>query len=441
MPNLVIDMPNHGGWRTAAIGDVCELVSRGTAPIYVDRSEVRAIGQRCVTMAGFTAQHARGHSANSMSNTLLARPGDVLLNSTGTGTIGRSCVFNEDGRFIVDGHVTALRPAKDALDSEWLNALLRSTWGQRHLERYCFSGSTNQVELNRSPLLATQIPLPPINEQRAFAKVLDTLDTTIRQTEAIIAKLKRVKQGLLHDLLTRGIDANGELRPPQSEAPHLYKASPLGWIPVEWDTTTLGRLSTDSTIGPFGSDLVASDYRASGVPVVFVRDVKADRFEWKSNVYVSRSKASALSAHEVRSGDVVATKMGLPPCVAAVYPESMPQGIITADIIRLRFDVSEVRPAWVSLSMNENSVIKQVEQITAGVTRAKVTLRDVRNIEIRFPPINEQDRILNRMASLDNRIAAEAAVLNKLYRQKSGLMDDLLTGRVRVTPLLEPHAT
>lgn len=91
--------------------------------------------------------------------------------------------------------------------------------------------------------------------------------------------------------------------------------------------------------------------------------------------------------------------------------------------------------------MNENSVIKQVEQITAGVTRAKVTLRDVRNIEIRFPPINEQDRILNRMASLDNRIAAEAAVLNKLYRQKSGLMDDLLTGRVRVTPLLEPHAT
>ena len=68
-----------------------------------------------------------------------------------------------------------------------------------------------------------------------IAAVLDTLDTAIHETEAIIAKLKAVKQGLLHDLLTRGIDANGELRPPQAEAPHLYKESPLGWIPKEWD--------------------------------------------------------------------------------------------------------------------------------------------------------------------------------------------------------------
>ena len=80
-----------------------------------------------------------------------------------------------------------------------------------------------------------------IAEQVKIAEVLDTLDTTIRQTEAIIEKLKQVKQGLLHDLLTRGIDANGELRPPQSQAPHLYKDSPLGWIPTEWDVAA-GRI-------------------------------------------------------------------------------------------------------------------------------------------------------------------------------------------------------
>ena len=74
-----------------------------------------------------------------------------------------------------------------------------------------------------------------------IAEILDTLDTTIRQTEAIIEKLKQVKQGLLHDLLTRGIDANGELRPPQSQAPHLYKDSPLGWIPREWEHAQPGR--------------------------------------------------------------------------------------------------------------------------------------------------------------------------------------------------------
>lgn len=80
----------------------------------------------------------------------------------------------------------------------------------------------------------------PIEEQQAIGEILDTLDTAIHETEAIIAKLKAVKQGLLHDLLTRGIAANGELRPPQAEAPHLYQQSPLGWIPKEWEVSTVG---------------------------------------------------------------------------------------------------------------------------------------------------------------------------------------------------------
>ena len=80
----------------------------------------------------------------------------------------------------------------------------------------------------------------PIEEQRAIAALRATLDTTLRQTEAIIEKLKQIKQGLLHDLLKRGIDANGELRPPQSQAPHLYKDSPLGWIPRDWHSACIG---------------------------------------------------------------------------------------------------------------------------------------------------------------------------------------------------------
>ena len=207
-------------------------------------------------------------------------------------------------------------------------------------------------------------------------------------------------------------------------------------MPREWTIEALGELASSSVIGPFGSDLVADDYRSEGVPVVFVRDVKANCFAWKSNVYLSLTKAAALVAHEVRGGDVLLTKMGFPPCVAAVYPQDLPPGVVTADIVRVRFESGRVSPAWVSLSINEAAVMKQVEQITAGATRPKVTLRDVRNLLIRQPPIVEQDRVLIRMASLDHRIDFEIGTTRKLARQKSGLMDDLLTGRVRVTPLL-----
>jgi len=281
------------------------------------------------------------------------------------------------------------------------------------------------------------VPLAPQAAQPVIAQILDTLDTAICETEALIDKLKAVKQGLLHDLLTRGIDTNGQIRPPQSKAPQLYKKSSLGWIPREWEVEPIINLTSNSVIGPFGSDLVAADYRDSGVPVIFVRDVKPDRLVWKSNVFVSASKAQALAAHEVRAGDVVATKMGFPPCVAAVYPESMPSGIVTADIVRLRPCTDRICPDWISMFINSSAVAKQVEQITAGVTRPKVTLRDVRNLLIGLPPIKEQERVLDRLTAMQSRIQLEEASHEKLTAEKAGLMDDLLTGRVRVTPLLE----
>jgi type I restriction enzyme S subunit len=283
--------------------------------------------------------------------------------------------------------------------------------------------------------LNIEVPIADTDVQPIIARVLDTLDTAIHETGVIIAKLKAVKQGLLYDLLTRGIAGNGELRPPQVEAPHLYKESPLGWIPQEWGVEPIFKLTTDSVIGPFGSDLVAADYRDAGVPVIFVRDIKPDCLTWKSNVYVSVRKAQALAAHEVIAGDVVATKMGFPPCIAAVYPTSMPKGIVTADIVRLRPDTNRIYPNWLSTFINAPMVAKQVEQITAGVTRPKVTLRDVRNLLIATPCKEEQQRMLDRVAAMESRIQFETAEFEKLTSERFGLMDDLLTGRVRVKPL------
>jgi type I restriction enzyme, S subunit len=271
-----LDIPNAANWPERPLAEVCSLISRGTAPIYVERSDVRAVGQRCVTASGFDASRARQHSDRAMSSVLRPEAGDVLLNSTGTGTIGRSCVFDGAGAFMVDGHVTDIRPSPDHLTGQWLNAILRSSWGQRHLERFCFSGSTNQVELNRPSLIGTRIPIPPVDEQRVSAAILGSLDTTIRQTEAVIEKLKQVKQGLLHDLLTRGIDANGELRPPQSRAPYLYKDSPLGWIPREWDVAVLQELTEPDSPITYGVVKPGPEVDG-GVPFV-----RGGRYLWRA---------------------------------------------------------------------------------------------------------------------------------------------------------------
>src|SRR5882724_2210199 len=105
-----ISMPNDAGWPYEAIDTLCSTVSRGSAPVYAEHSPVMAIGQRCVAPSGFDAAAARPHSESVMEGPLSPETGDILLNSTGTGTIGRSVVFADPGRFIVDGHVTLLRP-------------------------------------------------------------------------------------------------------------------------------------------------------------------------------------------------------------------------------------------------------------------------------------------------------------------------------------------
>ncbi|NQS90253.1 restriction endonuclease subunit S, partial [Patescibacteria group bacterium] len=82
--------------------------------------------------------------------------------------------------------------------------------------------------------------LPPPHEQRKIAEILETVDKALEKADKIIEKHKRIKQGLMQDLLTKGIDENGQMR---SEKTHRFRDSPLGRIPQEWDAVKLGEIA------------------------------------------------------------------------------------------------------------------------------------------------------------------------------------------------------
>lgn len=275
------------------------------------------------------------------------------------------------------------------------------------------------------------------HEQAKISEILSTVDRAIEQTEALIAKQQRIKTGLMHDLLTRGIDERGNLR---SEETHQFKDSPLGRIPMQWEICSISDVAKkepgSTAIGPFGSDLVASDYRIEGIPIIFVRDIRVEGFLWKSNVFVSEEKAAQLKAHIVRSGDVVITKMGLPPCLAVVYPATMQPGVITADIIKLTPDFQTAISNWIAAILNTPQVRTQVRRITGGVTRPKITLTDFRRLIIPIPSLDEQKEIIRVLHSLNANVDQNTTLLEKLQQMKTALMQDLLTGKKRVISLL-----
>ena len=363
--------------------------------------------------------------------------GDIVFSRVGR--VG-SCflVSEEEEGWVISGQLLRLRLDYTELCPKFLLHWIRSFYVERHILNESV-GSTRQ-SINSSILANLPVPNIPKDEQIVIANILDTLDTKIRQTEAIIAKLQQVKQGLLHDLLTRGINESGQLRPPYEQAPELYKDSPLGWIPKEWGTPTINDVVESLSDGPFGSNLKTEHYvEFEGVRVIRLQNISAGKYDDADRAFISFKHAGALHRNKVISGDVLVASLGdqnHPVGRACLYPNNFPNAINKADCFRLRAK-DHCRNAFLTLALNSASARKQVSGYEQGVTLKRINTSNLRKVIIPLPLEQEQAAIECRYKSVDIELAYFEDEILKLKKQKAGLMDDLLTGRVRVTELID----
>ncbi|MBD2774314.1 restriction endonuclease subunit S [Iningainema tapete] len=353
-------------------------------------------------------------------------------------------------RTLILGRVVQLQLPFRVLHNQRIGKIvpkLPDTWDKRFLmlvinsdrvRSNIISNATGTTVRHTSPdrITANVVPKPSVREQSKIADIIDTIDAAIAHTEALIHKLKQIKAGLLHDLLTCGLDENGELRDAIAH-PEQFKDSPFGRIPKDWDLCPLyyfaQRKKNSFVNGPFGSDLLARELIDEGVPVIYVRDVKSGEYERVSTVHVSNKKAKELSFCDVQYGDVLIAKVGDPPCDAAPY-FSYETAIITQDVIRIRPSDDTDTFFLVNL-INSQITKKSVETITIAGTRKRVSLTEFKNIEIPKPSLEEQRKISSILREQDRKIHSEEAYLKKLKLQKKGLMHDLLTGKMRVNEI------
>lgn len=297
--------------------------------------------------------------------------------------------------------------------------------------------STGIPGLNRNDVYALKVDRPQAGERQRIAEVLDTLDTAIHETEAIIAKLKAVKQGLLHDLLTRGIDANGELRPHQAEAPHLYKQSPLGWIPKEWDAVKFAEVG-EVILGRQSSPRYRSGRNMR--PYLRVLNVSDDRLDLH-DVKSMNFDPSDFSRFRLQYGDVLLTEGDLASAYtvgrSAVYRGEIEGCCFQNTLLRFR----PIRPQYSGYFHYVFCHLRATGRFAVATTATTVhhlsAGRLTRELFLPVAEPGEMEGIAQKLTSLEARIDDETDDLRKRREQQSGLMDDLLTGRVRVTPLLE----
>jgi type I restriction enzyme S subunit len=409
-------------------------VTGGSPVSFIPMSDVSESGQWTVRQSRLLRSITVGLTAFEEGDVLIAKITPCLENGKGAHAAG---LENGIGFGSTEFHVLRARAGYEPRFlfhlSQW-RRFRRAAEGQ-------MVGSAGQQRVPRTFFDEFQVDDFATGEQTQIAQILDTLDTAIHETEAIIAKLKAVKQGLMHDLLTRGIDANGELRPPQAEAPHLYKDSPLGWIPKDWSVSQLSELLSDvdppMRSGPFGSALLKQELVEAGSPLLGIDNVHTERFVAEYSRFVTPKKYAQLSRYAVRPGDLMITIMGTVGRCCLV-PDDVGQALSSKHTWTISLNERAYSPYLAMLQVNYSPwVLGHFARDQQGGTMAAIRSETLRSTLLPAPPREEQRLMEERLREVSKRIGYEVDSLEKRRSEKAGLMDDLLTGRVRVTPLLD----
>lgn len=181
---------------------------RGRGPRYAVDSGAVAINQACVRWSGIELSNARYVESawyDACPEDSRVREGDVLVNSTGEGTIGRAAVVTKDLEGLpFDSHVLAVRCDVTLLQPRYLAAYIRSPSGQAQVEGAKGANTTKQTELGKTKLEAFLVPLPPLEEQDNLLAQLDRLDVELRELGTLIAARARLLDALLPAALNEG---------------------------------------------------------------------------------------------------------------------------------------------------------------------------------------------------------------------------------------------
>ncbi len=346
--------------------------------------------------------------------------------------IGANCgrCFYAEGNWTTLANVQVIIPNPNEVDARFL-------FYRVNRDDYWPRSGSAQPFVKPSDIKSCWVALPELVEQNSIARVLDTLDTAIRQTEAIIAKLKQVKQGLLHDLLTRGIDANGELRPPRSEAPHLYKASPLGWIPKEWQWKPFREIGRGPQLGLM---VRGSSSGGENIGLLKMGNLLPDnQFDLAKVEPLEIQKIDGLEDYLLSDGDLLFNTRNTPDLVGKTcsWRDRFELTVFDNNILRMRVDQSIANGHFIASYMGGKVGRSRLLGLATGTTSvAAIYWKDLQKFILPLPATDEQNEIVACLSSCGLRVERECSVADSYRSLKKGLMDDLLTGRVRVTPLL-----
>lgn len=326
--------------------------------------------------------------------------------------------YRVSGKSWVNNHAHVLKAIPEVLDNDYLY------WALVHKNIVKFVSGGTRSKLNQSELRKIEIPYFSIEKQKNISLVFNKIESQIDLTKDLIAKLNNKKQGLLNDLLTRGVDSQGNLRPGYEDAPDLYQETGLGFIPKEWEILSVSDFSDFVTSGSRGW---ASYYAESGALFIRIGNLSRENLDmrFESVVYVNPPKSADGLRTKLQEGDIlisITADLG----IIGVVPKKFGDAFINQHVALVR-PKEGFNSRFIGYYLASSQSQKQIETYNDGGAKAGLNLPTIRNLKVALPnSVSEQNAIAEKLDAINSQILSSKKELNKLEQIKIGLLKDLL---------------
>lgn len=412
---MSVEVPE--GWKTITLQDLLSLSAAGFwgKPEGEDEKEVRVLRATNFTKRGIDYSTAANRSfpLKKFAQKELTF-GDILLECSGgspTQPVGRVRRFEANSGYSFSNFFRVLRPKGSVVDGQFLLFVLDDFY-ERGGTEVLQKATTGIRNLSFTEYLATLISLPPLPEQQRIAEILSSVDESIRATEAVISQAERVKRGLMEDLLTGGLGsaaiANGE-------------------VPEGWRNSELRSLCIIA--GEYGANAPKSEFDPDLPRYVRITDIDEDgNLLPDTLVSIPREVAEPYILEE---GDIVIARSGATVGKSYMHIKSNGECAFAGYLVRFRADRNVANPKWIKFNLQSEYFWAWVRDNQRAGAQPNINAKEYGGLLLCVPPLPEQQRISEILSSVDDQITTNRATVEQLQRLKRGLMDDLLTGKVR----------
>jgi len=412
------EIPEH--WEVKRIKNICDYISRGITPTYVEESSFKAINQGTFSKGFFDYENAK-FTTNS-DKRALAKKDDILLASTGGGVLGKTFYIEDiNGYFFADSHVTTLRVNKKQLISKYLYYFFSINYDL--INGVLAKGSTNQTELQRDQLMNFHWCTPTITEQTAIINFLDIKTTAIdRKIELLTAKAdnyKSLRRSLINETVCRGLNPNVSLKNSGVEW--------IGMIPEHWEVKRVKDVFKYTT-GNTPESKNESYYEGDNTWIC-IGDISEDKYISDSKMKISDKAISDLNMIKTPKGSLLYSfKLSIGKMAFVkqdVYTNEAILSIFPNKRISLHF-IYYMLPYFLELAATENIY-------GAKMLNQKL----IANAFLVIPRLDEQIQIASYLDTKTNQIDTILSnigeQITKLTQLRKTLINDVVTGQLKVT--------